>query len=296
MVIAAIEPPKLKAASQVEETNEIECWTRKPGNYSDGTDWPKDHVRKFNLDQHSGPEQTRFDYQYNRKYTFKGVPLKEIIEAYEAPSNQDFVLLHFANNMIIPVPRDQEILKKLDALVVRKIKIGKKWESDFPTRPKKDPIYTDPRPIQFKGNKIVVKSSWHPTAKNAGNSGFSPWQFADALTGIEFVNHAAYVAQFLPETSAVVVAGHKEFLERCSFCHGVRRIGASFGWDFVEPLPTYKRRGPDQLLNHVKYPKWDALERGLMMPAQKGATELEIANLWKWLESVGTKPAKPYAP
>jgi len=274
----------------------VELWTRRPGDYASGTTWPKDHLKKFDLDAAPAVNREMFDYQYGKKYFYKGVPLREVIGSYQAGPNLDTALLHFSNNMIVPMSFDQEILGRVDALVVREVKIDNKWEKKLPSRSKPDPVYSDPRPIRFEGNKIVVEKPWHPLADKQGESGFSPWRFTSALTGIEFVNRAAYEKQLLVDDSTSVVAGYREFLGRCTFCHSARQIGARFGWDFVEPLPTYKQKAPEHLLSHVKYPKWDALERGLMMPAQKDVSSGEIYLLWKWMEAVATKPAKRYSP
>jgi len=296
IVMACLASGSLAAASGGDEGRYVDLWTRKPGSYADGTNWPKGNQVRFDLDAHLGKAQDRYDFQYGRKYPFRGVLLKDVILSYKAPPEADTVLLHFANRMIVPIPRDESVLDRLGVLVAREVRIGKSWSKKFPSRSKNDPIYSDPRPINFSGNKLVVASAWHPGADKQGQSGFTPWRFSDALTGVEFVNRAAYERQFLVDDSPSTQAGLGEFMGRCAFCHSARQIGSRFGWDFVDPLPTYKQKAPEHLLNHVKYPKWDALERGLMMPAQKDVTSGEIFLLWKWMEAVATKPAKPYAP
>src|SRR6476620_7351396 len=65
----------------------------------------------------------------------------------------------------------------------------------------------------------------------------------------------------------------------CQFCHGVHKVGAKFGWDFVEPTPIWSlHKPPKNLFLHIAYKPLDAAERVLMMPA------------------VATKPLPAYTP
>ncbi len=165
-------------------------------------------------------------------------------------------------------------------------------EPKFPEIGKEDSyaILADPRPIRFTDNKIVSTNGRHPDIDHPEI--FSPWNHADSLAEIMLVSGDAYWNQFNigePEGFAI-------FKQRCQFCHSVNYVGAHFGWDFTKPFPLAEKRKPDQLLNHIKYPKASRTKRGLMMPNQKDITMAEINTLWKWMLLVSKKPLNPYRP
>ena len=125
---------------------------------------------------------------------------------------------------------------------------------------------------------------------------FSPWKHVDSLTGIELVSAKAYYAQLDVDPDPKVRAGFRLFQQSCQFCHGARKVGAAFGWDFVEPTPIYSYRGGKNLFYHVKYKPLDATAKGLLMPALSYMTEEDAAALSRWLRAVATKPMPSYAP
>lgn len=291
-------------ATSAKTGQSLEIWLRKPGEYADGTDWPRDHLVTVDLTTKKQTVRTQFDDQYERSVTVRGYDLKSIIADYRkntlsnsrnAGEVVDTVLMHFANKMLIPIGLNSKgaspSIDKMQLFVARQIKDGS-WSEVFPEVVKEDPKYPDPRPLRFDGNKLVVA----PAKGAISSKHLAPWRYADSLVGLEFVNWQAWQQQFLVVDTASVKAGHGEFLERCAPCHGVRRIGARYGWDFVDPLPVIKQKTPETLLAHVKYPKWDALERGLMMPVQKDVTAPEIKNLWSWLEAVANHKPTAYKP
>ena len=122
----------------------------------------------------------------------------------------------------------------------------------------------------FSGNKLVVAVLWHPAVAAAAQPAFSPWRHTDTLTGIELVAAQAYYRQFDVGGGDMVQRGQAVFQQSCQFCHGVRKVGAKFGWDFVEPTPIWSYHRPAKnLFLHVAYKPLDAAERGLMMPAMR---------------------------
>jgi mono/diheme cytochrome c family protein len=93
-----------------------------------------------------------------------------------------------------------------------------------------------------------------------------------------------------------VVRGLAVFQQSCQFCHGVRKVGAKFGWDFVDPTPIWSyHKPPKTLFLHVAYKPLDAAERGLMMPAMSFMSQDDAALLWQWLKAVATNPMAAYA-
>jgi hypothetical protein len=69
-----------------------------------------------------------------------------------------------------------------------------------------------------------------------------------------------------------------------------RGAGASFGWDFVQPLPLSTWRTPDGLYAHVRAHKLEAAQLGLAMPPQPDVTREETDALHAWTS------LRPYAP
>ena len=274
------------------EVRAIEIWTRPAG--ATGDDEP---TRQTPLPISSFRMRTfeRTDVQYERKVTFKGFPISDVLDRAKPPANADLALLHFSNGMAIPLPfRDAAAMKRLDVQVAVAIAVDGK-PAPLPPVTRKVREYVDVPTITFDGNKIVVAESWHPML-GADTKGWSPWVNSSSLAAVEFVVAEPYYAQFDVGTSEPARAGFVLFKQNCQFCHGVHKIGAKLGWDFVEPAPVYTwRSSPRQLFMHVAFRPLDAPERKQMMPALKHMTEGDAAKLWKWLEAVGTTPLRPYA-
>lgn len=239
------------------------------------------------------------DPQYEgAKRWYRGVALQAVLERTPPGPGVDLALLHFQNEMLIPVPFNApEVMKRLGvfvALATAERPDAGSFSPSFEPAAKPGAAATDRRPLRFEGNKLVVPSAWHPMVAAKASGTFNPWRFADSLVAIEYVDAAAWYGQF--ERSAATRAGSDAFRGRCQFCHGARKVGASYGWDFVEPYPLFKHRRPDSLLLHTRYRELDAAERGLMMPAFPELTAAEVDALWLWLEAVGTQGVRPYLP
>ncbi|MBX7097721.1 MAG: hypothetical protein K1X89_08415 [Myxococcaceae bacterium] len=237
------------------------------------------------------------DPQYDgERRWYRGVALQAVLERTPPGPGVDLALLHFQNGMVIPVPfQDPAVLKKLGVFVALATSYGAPdsgFVDTFEPAAKPGAQKTDRRPLRFDGNKLVVSSAWHPMVTAKASATFNPWRFADSLVAIEYVDEAAWYGQF--EVSQATRAGAASFRGRCQFCHGARKVGAGYGWDFVEPYPLYKHRQSGSLLLHTKYRELDAAERGLMMPAFAEITAPEVEGLWQWLEAIGTQGLKPY--
>jgi cytochrome c5 len=268
-------------------------WSRHAGSHADNANLPKDNQKNIYASDFKLERRKKIDEQYRKTETFVGIPLATLIKSYKPKFQDNAVILHFASGMAVPVPLDDDVLAKLDAFVALKICPAKgSCTSEFPPVSRDDAysVMSDPMPIHFKWNKVVVSSPWHPDVPKARAQIFSPWRHVDSLTGLEFVHWDKYKAQFqlgAPE-------GEKIFFERCQFCHGVRQVGASFGWDVVTPLPLHEKRSPETLLNHVKYPKLQAREMGISMPTQGDVTADEMRAVWAWMKLAVKQKLKPY--
>lgn len=275
--------------------NSISLWTRHAGAYSDDQNPTKGKPQSFDLENAKLVKRRMFDAQYGQTATYRGLPLVELLKAYKRGGADDLAILHFANGMAVPVPLNPEEVKRLDAFVAVEICSAKNsCTKEFPEVAKEDAfsVTDDPRPITFTWNKLVVPTLWHPDVPEARKHIFSPWHHVDTLAGVEFVNSEAYYRQFdLGEAG-----GQQVFRERCQYCHAARYVGARYGWDFVTPLPIYEKRPPEQLLNHVKYPKARAKSMGLMMPTQSDVTADEMKAIWRWMKKAANHTLPKYKP
>jgi mono/diheme cytochrome c family protein len=276
----------------------VEIWIR-AGGAMQGDQAPRVRTQRLDLDALRLVDGKRFDAQYGGPRAMRGIALSSVIDTFAPDPSLDLAILHFANGMAVPVPfRDADVMKRLDPFIARGMEThagGPVRAGFFPDIRRKGAT-EDPRPIVFSGNKLVVAVLWHPAIGAAAQPAFSPWRHADTLTGIELVAAKPYYRQFDVGGGELVQRGQGVFQQSCQFCHGVRKVGAKFGWDFVEPAPIWSVHKPAKnLLLHVAYKPLDAAERGLMMPAMKFMSQDDAALLWRWLKAVATNPMPAYA-
>jgi mono/diheme cytochrome c family protein len=289
---------RLVVAAPPGQANAVELWVR-------GTtpqvadDTPRARTQTVDLDELPLRTVNRFDAQYSQSRLYRGIPLELVLDRFHPEPSLDLAILHFANGMAVPLPfRDAAAMKRLSPFVARGMALRKGEPvaiGQFPQLPKRFER-TDARPISFAGNKIVVAGWWHPEVGEKVKPMFSPWSHVDTLVSVEFVESKPYYRQFDVDPDARVQAGLAIYRQACQFCHGARKVGARFGWDFVEPMPVYTYRKETNLLYHISYRPLDAAERGLMMPALRFMTREQATDLWQWLRAVGTKEMPKYQP
>lgn len=233
------------------------------------------------------------DVQYKKKYKYKGAYLNKLISYLPLKSSQDLILLHFKNGMIIPYfYQVHHITKVINPFIAFAYLEGKTWKKKFPNVERYDPRYKDPLPVIFSDNKLVVETEWYPMHPMGGKSGFSPWTHMDTLVGLELANGRAYFKQFTP-SDAKYNGGFKVFISRCQYCHGIKNIGARYGWDFSGPIPIHKKRTVDTLKNHIKNKKANAFKLGIRMPHQKDVSSKEVDDLWHWMKHMTERDKLP---
>lgn len=283
-LIALIQSPKVLAASG----DEIELWVRKGSETSRDAGHETLQLRDMELTW-----DERLDVQLGATRFYLGLPLARLIERHPAVADHDLALLHFANGMIVPVPLDHG-RDRLDIFVARAVKRTRTGavEKTFPEIPKRTRIKPDPRPITFGTNKVVVSKLGHPFAPDPELSAFSPWYYTDTLTGVEFATNSAWDAQF--DAGPQTRQGRDVFLARCQYCHAVREVGATFGWDFVDPTPLHEYRNPDNLYAHIRFLNTLAAASGAMMPVQKDVEPSEVELLWSWMKEIAAKGPSSY--
>lgn len=241
-------------------------------------------------------EATREDIQYGgAKAKYRGVPLRSLLDVIEHRGHSDLALLHFLNGMVVPVPVDDlELLKSLDLFVATDMEVNGKWTNAFPEVKKKGAEERDRRPLVFHGNKLVTANKKHPFVANAAQDDFAPFLYVDSLTGIEFVNDAAWYKQFAVGATDEEKKGFDIFRSHCQFCHGMRQVGARYGVDFVLPEPIAEKKDIQGLFLHVRYRDRDAAETGQMMPFFKDLTKDDVKALHAWLTALTKARPVPY--
>lgn len=275
----------------------VDLWVRRPGSYGVGADPGRDGARSIDLAAAQQQQVRHADAQYEGTFNYRGVPLRALIAQYAPPAKLDLALLRFKNGMIVPLPfRDERTMGRLDPFIALAQRGDDgKYTSQFPPlRRHVEGEYADVKQASFVGNRLVVSDAWHPDVAPAAQGKFSPWRHVDSLAGIEFVSAQAYYRQFdpAPETRA----GFELFKQTCQFCHGARKVGASFGWDYVQPIELYTHRKTEQrLYYHIRY-RVESAQSGALMPALRHVSEDDAAKLWQWMKAVATRPMAPYAP
>jgi hypothetical protein len=229
------------------------------------------------------------DLQYGQVQEYRAINLFEWIMSRSLPASINAAQLVFANGMRIPMPLNSSQGPVIWLAWQMKQPATGAWTHSFPPIAKHSVAWRDPRPLTFQGNKVVVsQAGFFPKAFWNTKGDFSPFKYANSLVRIELTNYSDWFADFKFPGDQQVAAGLKVFENRCQFCHSVWGSGASYGWDFADPLPIYQKRPPESLYYHVKYPKSDALQRGLMMPHQASMSKREAVDLWHWLKAAAT--------
>ena len=277
-------------SAQVVEDETIDVWTRTSAKYWDNREVRKSFRTSVNLNAKAAKAYALFDSQYRQKRFYKGYYLADLFEGLKRGENTDTMLLRFKNGMQIPIDLQNLQRNRTSLFLALSIKNSSgKWQRRFPKLRKPNILLKDPRPLQFMLNKVVVDD---PKKVLNTSIRINPFRFADSLEAVEFIDDDAFMSQYYVKGFQ---RGQEVYGARCRFCHSVRGVGGSYGWDFVDPLPIYKKRGPQSLSLHVRYQKNAALEHGLMMPQQE-ISDRETEDLWKWLKAVSTKRLPSYRP
>jgi mono/diheme cytochrome c family protein len=238
-------------------------------------------------------QETRFDVQLGRVIVVRGISLDALLARGPARADEDTALLHFANGMMVPVPLDAKGKAEIDVFIAheRQREQDGAFVSSFLPVIHQRSSWMEQRAIVFSDNKVVVSQGDHPSLPTTTTK-FSPWSHVDSLRRVELVRAADVHKALDVSPEKDIRRGLAVFEQRCQYCHGVNGKGASFGWDFVAPIPLSTWRDAESLLYHVKMSKLDAANRGLMMPPQPDVTLEEMQALWSWMDAIGRSGAE----
>ena len=285
----------LSGSAQAESITAIKIWTRAPGKHQKSAVEPR-NLQHVQINKLKTIHKKLIDIQYDLTENYEGIYLRDLVAGYNAKNN-DLIILHFSNNTLIPMSKNDfdEKFSRTVFLAI-KIKIGKKWTSEFPKSRYGYSMHQNPLPVEFSGNKLVVSSGIHPYVDWKGEKDFSPWKFAASLVGIEYAERNAYERQFSVTQNVKAIEGQMIFLSRCQYCHGVNQLGAQFGWNVNGPIPLYQKRDAGSLFLKVKYPKVKGNYLDTGMPNQRDFTEDEAKSLWEWLKAATKFNTLDYRP
>lgn len=275
----------------------LQAWVLSAGTYGVGADPAPTAPQTLELDALPQRQVQRMDAQYGASFHYRGIPLHEIIAQYAPPASANLVLLYFKNGMVVPLPfRDAETMNRLSPFVALQMASTAEgpFVPRFPPISKHIEDYADIPQVMFSGNKLVVSERWHPEVPKQAQESFTPWALADSLVALGFADSAAYYRQFEP--SPQVHQGFESYRQSCQFCHGVRKVGASFGWDFGQPVELHPfRQDPNRLYFHIHHRPENrvSLEQ---MPVLKFISESQTVQLWRFLRTVSTTAPLPYSP
>jgi hypothetical protein len=225
-----------------------------------------------------------------RLSTVQGVLLSQLLPRLNASKLHDAARLRFANGTEVLLPLWR--LSLFEPFIARRVqeRADGPFRTAFAPVPLGEAHWRSARALQFAGNRVFVSRQEAPHSKDA----FSPWGFTDSLVEVELVNEKAWLAVF--EVDPKTRRGVEVWRNRCQSCHGAHQAGATFGWDFVKPLPLHTWRTPETLFTHVKDNKISGAAMGLAMPPQPDVTREETDALHAWMKALAQKPLKPYAP
>jgi len=207
------------------------------------------------LDALTQETRTVLDHR-GQTLTVQGVPLSSLLA--KAPKDRvvDAARLRFKNGTEVLLPLSRAPM--LDVFIARRFKHSDQaaFTTDFDPVPLGEASWRSPRSLVFSGNRVFATAPAEPPQ----GRGFVPWGFVDTLVEVELVQEAAWQGVFdvTPETRR----GLEVWRARCQTCHGARGAGASFGWDFVQPLPLSTWRTPDGLFSHVRSHKLEGPSSG----------------------------------
>ena len=96
----------------------VQAWVLGPGRYGSGADPAPINLKTIELDALPQRQAQRMDIQYGAAYSYRGVPLRELISHYGPPDQTDLLLLYFRSGMVVPLPfRDTRALERLNPLI-----------------------------------------------------------------------------------------------------------------------------------------------------------------------------------
>ena len=212
--------------------------------------------KTVDLDTLPQTEGARADVQYGSNAFYRGVALADVIQKYAPPMGADLALCTFTTAWSCRCRSAKRGRWRLAPLIAvsRKSREDAPYVAEFPPVNKSVDGYADIRQVSFAGNKLVVSDRWHPDLKEGASANFSPWTSTGSLTGIEFVEGSAYYRQFVP--SPEHRPGLIVFQQTCQFCHGVRKVGASYGWDYASPAAAHTYRSdPSKAVHAHRLPR-----------------------------------------
>ncbi len=284
---------KIDASPGLAEITHIKLWLGKnPGPGKQGVG--RGNEKLFILKDLKIAEAEAYDSQLQTKLHYRGINLRDLIALISPmPPTVDIIILHTSNGLRIPVAI-KDLTSDRQIFLATSFKKDGQWSKEFPTPPPTSPKGV---PLVFLGNKLVAGTQYQVKDSSGGSSGFSLWDYAASLTGVEAVESRAYYQSFNRIDGKSTSLGHTLFQGRCWSCHNVKGEGGQWGPDLTTIKEIDDIKGIKQLSLRVAGPK-SKKDQVLShsMPYQKDITLKELKSLWFWLREIKASTLAPYDP
>ncbi len=267
----------------------LDMWLRRP--LTAGNTNPKGNLMSLDIKGLTPEILESYDIQYERDVKVRGFHLRNLLGLMKPiPENVDIMLLHTRNGMIVPISIAR-LRSDIQVFVALEIWRDGKWTSEFPTSVRIATNAKNEVPTTFVGNKVVVGQEWRAT-----ETGFTPWRHIDSLTGVEFVESAAYFDQFQnkkkPKTG---LEGRLAFIIHCQYCHGVKGLGATRAPEMTALVQRLEPKAWSKIYDQVQNPASGGAYPHFM-PKQKDFSKKNAKGLVSWITSMRDGELSPYEP
>jgi hypothetical protein len=230
-------------------------------------------TRSVSFEQAARKQRRVFDVQDGREHNVRGVALRALLAAANAPKAADTAIVVYSDGMQIPVhladkPTVDAVFiafehgDAMDRFTARYPLLGRQMELGCP--------------------KVVY-------GRNVGKA-YSIWRYPAEFSAIKLVTWKAHEAALAQPTRRLPDrSGWPLYLKHCQPCHGLGGQGAARGSDFLTDLEAYRRIPANAETGWDEHPSLHEKVKGFVdgtMPVLDHVSSAEIATLWKWLHAV----------
>lgn len=218
-----------------------------------------------------------YDVQDGLDHNVRGLSLKELLATLKAPKSADAVVFNFTDGMQIPVQLSDEAELSAVFIAFEHGDVLNKFGTTYPVRHKT----ALPCPKIVFSRKVTTYSIWH---------------YPGELASIRVVTWKTYEAMLAQPTRRVPDrSGWPLYLKHCQSCHGIGKVGAQRGPDFLSNMDAYRRVPPLAATDQAQHPSLHEKVKGFTegtMPVLNHLSNAEVSTLWRWLHVIHASATK----